>query len=225
MIVMINTTLKNAIAQIADITRHKTLGLILFSLLTTACQPIPVYENKIEWIPAPGFAGQACSQECATKRLNCQRQCSTGYQQCYLQATEQAEKQLPIALQSHQISLNNYYAEKRIYDFEIDRYERENRRLDRKQQYHHSLCQSTPSEKHHCEMADSYRHQLNRLHRPHDYQLNRPTTPTLQTLSTTIASSACDRECGCENNYTSCFVGCGGKVIQTPICVENCTEE
>ena len=72
-----------------------------------------------------------------------------------------------------------------------------------------------------CQKRDEVRNYMNRLKRDRPREPWVPVRPSFEQILVN-QQSFCTTNCGCEQTYDNCFVGCGGVVIPHKICVENC---
>ena len=72
-----------------------------------------------------------------------------------------------------------------------------------------------------CRKRDEVANHLKHMKRDRPREPWVPSKPSFEQILVN-QQSFCSTNCGCEQSYDNCFVGCGGQVIPHKICVENC---
>lgn len=152
----------------------------------------PRYQTVKRHAPPEGAAGQACLDKCAAAMGPCKRECEARYQSC-------TKSVLPDAQARHDQMLRHYEAALSMYRWELERY-----RMD--------LMLGS---------GHGYPYGLWGWHHPFPPPVP-PLAPSLEREAKKLSQERCDRDCGCQTTYDSCFLGCGGKIESQTLCIAHC---
>lgn len=164
----------------------------LLAALLAGCAAMPRYQTVTRHVPPQGTVAQACLGQCAAAMEGCQRDCEARRQSC-------AKSVLPDAQARHAEALRQYEAALVGYRWELERY-----RLDLMLGWGHDPFWGAwgwfppfpPSPP--------------------------PAAPSLEQITARLISQRCDRDCGCQSAYDTCFLACGGTIQQESQCIANC---
>ena len=191
------------------------IGLVLFFV---GCGPRYVIQN--EYIASSQASFKSCVERCKSEQDICQSACNRSYQACLDGAYAKA-KAIEIEEQRAYEREYGYYS-RDFADFQHEMYQwrREYDALSYDLNYFQRRCDKE-KEAYACRKREEIRHYLHRLARERPREPRMPTPPRFESILVN-QQSFCSTQCGCEQGYDSCFVGCGGRVIPHKICVENC---
>lgn len=197
--------------------RFFLLTITLF--LVSACSP--KYEIKTHYTLPVDIQGKACVQTCSNERKNCQTNCNQKQDQCLATAKNSASNAFPALMNEYQDVLNQYQYSMNKFNLEMDTWEREERRVHRDFEHYKSSCNPKNQNSYECRRSQELDSQLHSLE---DHQPLAPQRPLKPSLASEIkqAQNNCSNECGCDKEYDSCFVSCGGKLRYEKFCIENC---
>lgn len=190
---------------------------LFFTLLLTACSPR--YEIKTNYIPPTDAQGKACVQNCLSQRRVCQIRCNLKQDECLVKARESAKKSFPNAINAYKEDLREYKDELRHYYLELDSWKRKIEFTNLDLKHYRDRCQQ--NNKYECNRANEIRDSLNHLEYDKPTKPQKPTRPSLAS-EIQEAQRVCSNNCGCKDEYNSCFSSCGGIVRYEKFCVENC---
>jgi hypothetical protein len=208
--------------------RLPTLSALLLAL--GGCGP--VYELRDHYSPPLDRAGQECIRGCETQRNGCRLDCDRAYSSCAREADTEAKEAYSRALEVYAAEIETYGAEQALYDREYQEYRELKAELD--DAYDRAKQRCRQREPKACGEEDRLDDQRDRLRK--DYYgtggpLNqkpeapdKPDKPSLSEETDRFRALRCDSECGCQESFKACYIGCGGQVETLRYCVENCDE-
>lgn len=176
----------------------KLAAAVALSAMLAGCVPSPRYQIVKRYVPPQGATAQVCLDKCAARMEHCKRDCEARYRSCAQAVHPEAE-----ALYSD--LLRQYEAALAEYRWELDRY-----RMDLMLGWGYGPYWG---------------------HGPYWgvwgwYPVFPPSpppaAPSPEQVTARVVSERCDRDCGCQSGYESCFLGCGGTIEQHTECIANC---
>jgi len=182
----------------------KCTGLIIAAVLLFGCAAEPRYQTLYRYHPPSDPAAYSCLQTCVQFLKTCHTECSDTYAICL----EQIE---PEAQSRHADALIRYEGEWDQYQRDLDRYD-----LNLSFGWGH---------------YDDWYGQgwydpaWPGRYRPNYYRPQPPIPPSYRDELGKLQAQNCDRDCGCQPKYDSCFLICGGKKIPERRCMVNCPPE
>lgn len=194
------------------------LCLFVMVLLFAGCGPRYVIKNQ--YIPPASSLSQNCLNQCSLIRQSCQDQCQRNYQYCLDDAYAKAKAVEVDELRAYDRAYMSYRMDYMQYEHALHRWQRDYHDYSRDLSYYQNQCERN-KDPHACKKRDDLRHYMNRLSRERPREPWVPVRPTFEQILVN-QQSFCTTNCGCEQSYDNCFVGCGGQVIPHKICVENC---
>ncbi len=191
--------------------------LIFFTLLLTACSPR--YEIKANYIPPTDSQGKACVQNCLSEQKVCKIRCNAKQDRCLVKARESAKESFPHVINTYKEDLREYEDELRHYYLELDSWKRKKEFTNLDLKHYRDRCQQ--NNKYECNRANEIRDSLEHLEYDRPTKPQKPTRPSLAS-EIQNAQRVCSQNCGCKEEYNSCFSSCGGTIRYERFCVENC---
>lgn len=192
------------------------LGVI--ALFFVGCGPRYVIKN--EYIPPSLASSSKCLEHCSFVRQGCQAQCQQNYQYCLDDAYDKAKAVEISELRAYDVAYMRYRMDWTQYQHRLHDWERAYHEYSRDLSHYQAQCErekKSPA----CHKRDEISARLKHL--KHD-RPREPWVPSRPSFEHILAEqqSYCSTNCGCDQAYDGCFVGCGGAVIPHKICVENC---
>lgn len=192
--------------------------LVLLTLLFVGCGPRYVIKN--EYIPPHSGVSQNCLNSCSMIRQSCQDQCQRNYQYCLDDAYSKAKAVEVNEQRAYDAAYMRYQMDYGLYQMQMQHWQRDYYDYSRDLSYYQSRCERDKDQGA-CQRRDELRRYMNRLSHERPREPYIPVRPTFEQILVN-QQSFCTTNCGCEQSYDNCFVGCGGQVIPHKICVENC---
>lgn len=192
--------------------------MIVMALVLSGCGPRYVIKNQ--YIPPVRTTSTQCLDQCAFARQSCQAQCQQSYQYCLDDAYAKAKAVEQEELRAYDMAQMRYMMDFSLYQSRLHSWERTYSDYSRDLAHFQSECEQK-KDAYACQRRDELRNQINRLRRDRPRQPWVPVHPSFEQILVN-QQSFCTTNCGCEQTYDTCFVGCGGTVIPHKICVENC---
>ena len=165
----------------------------------------PRYQTLYRYEPPADPAGRSCLARCEQAHKTCTDDCRDGYAAC-------SEAVEPEARALHADALKRYEDELRQYRNDLDRY--------------------------HLNSAVGWGHRPGwygagwydpgwpyGAYTPYYRPPHPPQQPSYSDALRKIRAQRCDRDCGCQANYDTCFLGCGGLKVPEVRCIANCPRE
>ena len=189
----------------------------------------PVYELRDHYTPPLDPAGQQCIRGCEEQHSGCRLDCGHAYSACALEADEEAKEAYSRALEVYAAELETYGAEQALYDRDYQDYRDRKGELD--QAYDRAKQRCRQQQPKACKEEDRLDDRRDRLR--NDYYgtggpLNQapeaPDKPSLSEETARVRALRCESECGCQDGFKACYLGCGGQVETLRYCLENCDE-
>jgi len=192
--------------------------LFTITLLISACSP--KYEIKTHYTLPADTQGRQCVQTCSNERKICQAHCNQKQDQCLVSAQQSAKDAFPSLMNEYQGVLDQYHYAMDRYNLEIETWQREERRVHQDFEHYRQRCQNDTNS-YECQRANDLDGQLHSLE---DHAPLAPERPIKPSLSSEIrhAQENCSNSCGCDKEYDSCFVSCGGTLRYEKFCIANC---
>ena len=182
---------------------HWSLSLLIVGALAGCATP--QYATQTTFIPPQTSAGLACISHCQTELQQCQNTCAAARQSCIANIE-------PAAQEAFATALKTYEAERKKYEIDRQFYE-----LNRTMRMGYSYPVFVPG--------------YGWVMRPGFYQdfyddpPTPPVAPSLAEERKRLIQEQCDSApCPCEQNFEQCYVGCGGGVKKTVVCIANCKD-
>jgi len=192
--------------------------ILLSALLFSGCGPRYVIKNQ--YIPPTQTNSQKCLNQCAQARGACQAQCQQRYQYCLDDAYGKAKAVEQEELRAYDMAYMRYQMDFTQFRHRLHTWERDYHDYGRDLSHFQSRCERE-KDAYSCKRRDELRNHLNRMKRDRPREPWVPVRPSFEDILVN-QQSFCTTNCGCEQTYDNCFVGCGGTVIPHKICVENC---
>lgn len=173
--------------------------MLLLAVLAAGCAAVPRYQTVKRYVPPDTATAQACLAKCSAALGRCQEDCASRYQSCAKSVVPDAQTRYADLLQQYEAALNQYR-------WELDRY-----RMDLMLGWG---------------WGDPY-------WGPWGWGGGwyptfppplPPAAPSLDREIARLTAERCDRDCGCQAAYDSCFLGCGGAIQHETQCIANCPE-
>lgn len=197
---------------------NRVFFLISVALLCVGCGPRYVVKNN--YIPPTSGNAKECLSICEQSSQLCQKSCQSRYQICLDSAMIKAQEIEQRERKEYDIAYQRYQMDYMIYQREFHRWKRDYNNYSRDLSYFHNLCERE-RDGNACRKRDDLRRYLSRLSHERPEEPWIPARPTYEQILVN-QQSFCTTQCGCEQQYDTCFVGCGGQVIPYKMCVENC---
>ncbi len=192
--------------------------LLFFTLLLTACSPR--YEIKTNYILPTDSQGKVCVQNCSTERKVCQRDCNKKQDDCLARAKQSAKENFPHIMSGYKHAFSQYQNELHRYHLAMDSWSREMDRNNQDLEHYQNTC-SHNHNNYECNRANELKNVIHSLENDEPLEPKEPIRPSLAT-EIQHAQKTCSNNCGCADEYNSCFSACGGTVSYEKFCVENC---
>jgi len=194
------------------------LFLAVIMLFFAGCGPRYVIQN--EYISPISGGSKVCLNNCAGIRQSCQNQCQRNYQYCLDNAYAKAKAVEVDEQRAYEIAYSRYQMDYTQYQFAFQRWQRDYYDYSRDLSHYQNQCERE-RDPYACKKRDELHHYMNRLSHEQPREPFVPVRPTFEQILVN-QQSFCSTNCGCDQSYDNCFVGCGGQVIPHKICVENC---
>ena len=192
--------------------------LLFFTLLLTACSPR--YEIKTNYTLPTDSQGKACVQNCSSERKVCQTRCNAKQDNCLVTAKQSAKENFPNIMNGYEQAFRQYQGERQRYDIAMDSWSREFDRNSQDLEHYRNVCNHNQNN-YECNRANELENVMHSLENDEPLEPREPIRPNLST-EIQHAQKSCSNDCGCANEYNSCFSACGGTVRYERFCVENC---
>ncbi len=192
-----------------------TMGVFIFFV---GCAP--QYAIKNQYIPPIKSKSNICLKNCALDKQACQTRCEEDYSDCLSYANERAKKIQVRSDENYKKRYARYLT--RLNDYNLNIFDWQNRYDERYSdwKYFNDKC-SKNGDKYACDREEDLRYIIRKLkiNRPRE-----PREPRYISFDEILAKQqkTCSRKCGCQDNYDSCFLSCGGEIVPHKICVKNC---
>lgn len=196
---------------------YKTI-VVAVMLLLVGCGPRYVIKNQ--YIPPTHNISPKCLDNCALVRQTCQVQCQQNYQFCLDDAYAKSKAILIQEESAYNVAYSHYMLDFSHFQHQMRSWERDYYDYSRDLSYFQGRCESGKDASA-CQRRDQLRNHLNYMKRDRPREPWVPQKPSFEQILVN-QQSFCTTNCGCEQVYDNCFVGCGGTVIPHKICVENC---
>lgn len=194
--------------------------LVFSSFCLSACSK---YKVAYDFTPPSSKRGLACLSGCQKQLNQCNKYCSSQYQQCSVKALQQAKANLPVLKEAFPRELEMWLNAKSRYERELDWYELQYSLATLRRDRYVDHCIGKGNKRKICHRI--YRHDFHdpylSLNRPY-FDIPRPVKPTLALETSLIKKATCSTNCGCEKNHRLCYASCGGVVKSKKVCVKNC---
>ena len=192
--------------------------MLLMALLLSGCGPRYVIKNQ--YIPPTQVNSQKCLDTCALSRQACQAQCQQRYQYCLDDAYAKAKAVEVDEMRAYDMAYARYMMDLSHFQMRMREWDRDYYDYSRDLSHFQNRCERE-KDPYACRKRDELRNYLNRMKHDRPREPWVPVRPTFEQILVN-QQSFCTTNCGCEQTYDNCFVGCGGTVIPHKICVENC---
>ena len=141
--------------------------------------------------------GQVCVAQCQARLAMCRGDCAQAYQAC-------SKSIVPLAASRYTAAMEHYAAE-------IESYARELR--------HYEMQLWLGWGRGSCCGPDPY------VGWPAWYPDPPPAMPSREAVFAQLRREKCQDDCGCLNDYDSCFVHCGGRIVPEVQCLGDCPKQ
>lgn len=192
--------------------------MLVMVLVLSGCGPRYVIKN--EYIPPAKVNSSKCLDNCAHVRQACQSQCQQHYQYCLDDAYAKAKAVEVNEIRAYDAAYARYMMDVSHYRMRLHQWDRDYYDYSRDLSHFQNQCERA-KDAYACQKRDELRNHLNRMKRDRPREPWVPVRPSFEEILVN-QQSFCTTNCGCEQTYDNCFVGCGGQVIPHKICVENC---
>lgn len=197
---------------------YRWLLWVCIALLFAGCGPRYVIKN--EYIPPASSRSQPCLNNCSLIRQGCQDQCQRNYQYCLDDAYGKAKAVEMDEQRAYEMAYSRYQMDVMRFEMDLRHWQRDYYDYSRDLSHFQRQCEQN-KDPNACKRRDELRRYMNRLNHDRPREPWVPTRPTFEQILVN-QQSFCTTNCGCDQHYDTCFVGCGGQVIVHKICVENC---
>ena len=187
-------------------------------LVLSGCGPRYVIKNQ--YIPPAQKGSQKCLDNCGLVRQQCQAQCQQHYQYCLDDAYAKAKAVEIDEVRAYDVAYPRYMMDLSHFRMRMHQWDRDYYDYSRDLSHFQSKCERE-KDPYACKKRDELRSYLGRMKHDRPREPWVPVRPTFEQILVN-QQSFCTTQCGCEQTYDNCFVGCGGQVIPHKICVENC---
>jgi len=187
-------------------------------LVLSGCGPRYVIKNQ--YIPPAQKGSQKCLDNCGLVRQQCQAQCQQHYQYCLDDAYAKAKAVEIDEVRAYDVAYSRYMMDLSHFRMRMHQWDRDYYDYSRDLSHFQSKCERE-KDPYACRKRDELRSYLGRMKHDRPREPWAPVRPTFEQILVN-QQSFCTTNCGCEQTYDNCFVGCGGQVIPHKICVENC---
>lgn len=191
------------------------------TLLLAGCGPRYIIKN--EYIPPANANAASCLNQCSFMRQNCQDQCQRQYQYCLDDAYAKAKAVEVDEQRNFDLAYGRYQMDLMRYQMEYQRWQHDYYDYSRDFDHFQSQCERN-KDPYACQRRDELRRYLSRLNHQRPREPWIPSRPSFEQILSR-QQSLCVNDCGCDQTYDTCFVGCGGQVIPHKICVDNCDNQ
>ncbi len=179
--------------------------VILFFTLIFFSACTPKYKTTYSYIPPATPNAQACVKECGEKLATCKALCKSNFEICAKKAEQIGKKNYEQKMQGYYRALEQYTRQMEMYQMQRDLFW-----YDDFYYYDRGIGFYAP-----------FGPRLLLGPSP-AYTYPRPVKPNLQQEILQAQLKNCRIDCKCTDAYDNCFRGCGGKVVQKKVCIENC---
>jgi hypothetical protein len=191
-----------------------TIGILVWF---SGCGPRYVIKNQ--YIP-PATNNAVCLNRCSSMRQACQDQCQRQYQYCLDDAYMKAKAVEIDEVRAYDFAYSRYVMDMSHFRMHMHAWERDYNELSRDLSHYQSQCERDKDARA-CKQRDALRNRLSHLKHSRPMEPLMPMRPSFEQILV-HQQSFCTNDCGCDQTYDNCFVGCGGVVIPHKICVDNC---
>ena len=193
-------------------------GLLFLILFLSGC--VPRYTIKHLYIPPVGTKAKQCLQTCKDERVACDIKCQDSYNNCLNKAFLRAKDIKGIedtnydkAYESYLQKLNEYKNHMLSWQSEYDK--------DRSDwSYFQSKCKNR-HDRYACSRVNELSWTLRKMI---NIKPKEPQAPIKKSFVQILKNEqkVCKSDCGCQNDYDTCFLNCGGEIQLKKICIANC---
>jgi len=173
--------------------------------LTLAGCASPQYVTHTSYIPPADSGGLACVESCHSRLQTCQADCKARRDACVSRIEPKVMATFQDELRRYEIQRRQYEADRRAW--ELDRQFDWTVGYGWGWPYHHPYYSSF--------WLTDRPYYWRDLPKP-------PPAPSLKATRARVIHQECDVACGCQQQFDQCYVGCGGTVKRTTVCVKNC---
>ncbi|MBF0264713.1 MAG: hypothetical protein HQL46_05525 [Gammaproteobacteria bacterium] len=191
--------------------------IILTVLSLFACSP--QYKIVNEYIAPEANSGKLCVKQCYIENKSCNKKCDQKHNLCLAEkeklARENFDQKLHeyhYSLEDYELDIGHYYAEKRLYELQLDS-------LETKKQNALLKCKLKHIDKKDCYAYKNLKHDSKMMTEP--FKPHKPHKPSLVN-EITLYQDLCVKDCFCSNVFSKCYIACGGKIISNKVCISNC---
>lgn len=182
--------------------RVVTSGLLLATtLFVTACAGPPRYQLLYRYEPPTDAAGRGCVTRCEQSRKFCLNECRMDYSACVHSIEPEAEARYAEALLRYEGALAQYRSD-----------------MD---SYHLNMSIGWGDGWYGDGWYD-HRWPYHGFYEPYYYPPLPPPAPSYADELGRLRAAQCDRDCGCQPDYDTCFLGCGGGKVPVQRCIAHC---
>ncbi|MCL7744315.1 hypothetical protein LV476_05030 [Guyparkeria hydrothermalis] len=164
----------------------------------------PRYATEVRYVPPTGEEGKSCIQGCQTEQKACQADCQSQRESCIANIQPTVDAAFDQALRQYESERQVYMRERKFYQ------------LDRRLSF----------SAHRAPFFRSYPDPFWYIDHPYfEDPPVPPVAPGRAGIREQIINEECNADCGCQDTFDQCYVGCGGQVERRVVCVENCEGE
>ncbi len=186
-------------------------------LLTFSCGG-PEFSISYRYIP-PKNNGN-CLEKCQEEFSNCQLECSKKRNGCLEKVRLEAQKLYQKELEIYQREISAYNKDYTTYQRRLLEWNRNYRNLYRDYLYFKKACKKS-RDYFACNRKEELEEALETLNQVKPQPPVKPNRPSFSSIVNRL-SLTCPTECGCKEEYNTCYTSCGGQIIPERICVKNC---
>jgi len=181
----------------------KFITFLIFLAFLQGCSP--VYKVVYDYIPPNNKYAQQKLMKCYSDKKVCLLKCNKNYESC-------KEKSRILAQNEYKQKLKEYNERLNSYNQKL----RQKEELEERVNFYKDVCKAK-HDKYACFKENSFRSKLSELR-----YLYRPIRPNESRIFENIVRDSCQKNCGCDELFRSCYVSAGGIVNSHKVCIKNC---
>lgn len=166
----------------------------------------PQYATQTTFIPPQNAKGLVCLAQCQTELKQCQNTCTAARQSCIATIEPAAQQAFSDALRTYEVARKQYETDRQFYEL--------NRSL--------RMGFGSPV------FVNGYGWVMRPGFYRDDFYDDAPTPPVAPSLAEErqrLIHERCDSApCPCQQHFEQCYVGCGGGVKKSVVCIAHCKD-
>ncbi len=184
----------------------KYLLLLSALLFLSACSP--KYKTLYNYNSPTTQNGKLCVKSCKEKLATCKEICKSNFDICKVKAIKKAKLQYQQKLKAYYKALETYANQVQMHNLENELY------------FYSDFYYPGRGYGYWGPFGPYFMWDVHPT-----YNIQKPKKPTLQEEIQKTELQECQIDCKCQVSYDNCFQGCGGKITQKKICIQNCPHE